>query len=140
MQGFHDMPKAVMLSLVTAAALAAGGAHVWTEGRWMADLGRMVEAMRLPQPAALPRPAPEPAPRAAPAARQEPPAREVPAEIARPSLDIVRLEPDGTALVAGRARPGQAVTVILDGRAVAMAEAGADGTFVVFAALPAEAG
>ncbi|WP_010138828.1 LysM peptidoglycan-binding domain-containing protein [Oceanicola sp. S124] len=49
-----------------------------------------------------------------------------------PSFDVVRVEPDGTTLVAGKAAPEWSVTVLLDGSRLDGAEAGEDGRFVAF--------
>ncbi|MFU8864198.1 MAG: LysM peptidoglycan-binding domain-containing protein [Rhodobacterales bacterium] len=54
-----------------------------------------------------------------------------------PSFDTVRLAPDGEALVAGRARAGSTVEILLDGEPVGTAIAGGDGAFVAFLTLPA---
>jgi len=75
--------------------------------------------------AAEPAPAAE-APEAAPA-----PAPATPSEA--PRFDVVRVEPDGAALVAGRAAPGATVEARLDGRTVASGTADASGQFVLFA-------
>ncbi|SDN52939.1 Nucleoid-associated protein YgaU, contains BON and LysM domains [Methylobacterium phyllostachyos] len=48
-----------------------------------------------------------------------------------PSFDIVRIEPSGDAVIAGRAAPGSTVAVLVDGRPVASVRAGADGQFAV---------
>jgi nucleoid-associated protein YgaU len=72
--------------------------------------------------AAPPAAAEEPAPEAA----AEPPEE---AEVA-PTFDVVRVEPDGNTLVAGRAEPGSSVTIEVDGEAVGSAEADAGGAFV----------
>ncbi|MDU8943224.1 LysM peptidoglycan-binding domain-containing protein [Ovoidimarina sediminis] len=103
-----------------------------------------------PAPEAAPAPAPEAAPEAdtetveAPAedaqpaqeeatvaaAPQETPAPpDAPAAIS-PSFDVVRVEPDGSALVAGRAAPGARVELQIDGVAVGDATADATGGFV----------
>lgn len=58
------------------------------------------------------------------------------AEEMPPSFDIVRVEPDGQALVAGRSMPGAAITILLDGEPLAEAEAGSDGRFSAFVDLP----
>ena len=50
-----------------------------------------------------------------------------------PRFDVVRVEPDGAALVAGRAAPGATVEARLDGRTVASGTADASGQFVLFA-------
>ncbi len=75
-----------------------------------------------------PSPAPEPAPVAEP----------VPAPGA-PSFDVVRVTPEGSALVAGRAEPGATVTVLADGAAIAEAEAGPTGEFVTLFQTPPSA-
>jgi nucleoid-associated protein YgaU len=49
-----------------------------------------------------------------------------------PSFDIVRVEPDGEALIAGNAAALSIVSILLDGTKVAEAEAGSDGKFVSF--------
>ncbi|WP_281070780.1 LysM peptidoglycan-binding domain-containing protein [Oceaniglobus trochenteri] len=62
-------------------------------------------------------PVPEPAP---------PPQQGHPA----PSFDIVRVEPDGSALIAGRAAPGSTVSVLLDGDEIATEQVDGQGGFV----------
>ncbi|MXQ06996.1 LysM peptidoglycan-binding domain-containing protein [Alphaproteobacteria bacterium GH1-50] len=59
------------------------------------------------------------------------------AEPARPSatFDIVRVEPDGETVIAGRASPGSTVTVLLDGEPVGEALVGPDGGFVALLSL-----
>ncbi|WP_193142174.1 MULTISPECIES: LysM peptidoglycan-binding domain-containing protein [unclassified Meridianimarinicoccus] len=54
-----------------------------------------------------------------------------------PSFDLVRVEPDGTTVVAGQARPNARVAVVLDGQTMAETRADASGSFVVFVALEA---
>jgi len=54
----------------------------------------------------------------------------VTAPVILPEFDIVRVEPDGNALIAGRARPGSNVSVQVDGTTVATSEADASGNFV----------
>ncbi|WP_196222881.1 LysM peptidoglycan-binding domain-containing protein [Pseudooceanicola algae] len=49
-----------------------------------------------------------------------------------PSFDIVRMEGDGTALVAGQAAPNTSVSIQLDGVEIDRSLAGADGRFVSF--------
>ncbi len=52
-----------------------------------------------------------------------------------PSFDTVRLAPDGEALVAGRAAPGDTVDILLDGVVVGDAMVGGDGAFAAFLSL-----
>ena len=54
------------------------------------------------------------------------------AEIAPPRFDVVRVDPDGTTLVAGVAAPLWSVAVLVDGTATETLEAGNDGQFVTF--------
>ena len=54
---------------------------------------------------------------------------------AGPALDLVRVEPDGRAQIAGRAAAGTEVLLRLDGVEVGRAEAGADGSFFTFLSL-----
>lgn len=62
-------------------------------------------------------------------------AEEVAAEVIRPSFDVVRVEPDGTTLIAGAGVAGGMVQILLDGASVAEAETGADGKFASFLTL-----
>ena len=55
--------------------------------------------------------------------------------LAGPVLDLVRVEPDGQAQIAGRAEAGAEVLLRLDGVEVGRAEAGADGSFFTFLSL-----
>ncbi len=70
---------------------------------------------------------------AAPGAAVEPPAAEganpEPAA-GGPGIDLVRVEPDGSAVVAGTAEPGSKVTILADASPVAEVDADASGNFV----------
>jgi nucleoid-associated protein YgaU len=85
-----------------------------------------------------PQPAAE-APDAAVPASDEAAAAVPPAAPPAPRIDVFRLEPDGTALVAGRAAPGWQVALMLDGAPLATAKAGEDGAFAQFIEVPASA-
>ncbi|MEM0949052.1 MAG: LysM peptidoglycan-binding domain-containing protein [Pseudomonadota bacterium] len=52
-----------------------------------------------------------------------------------PSFDLVRVEPDGRALIAGRSAPGTRVEVTVDGEVIADTTADASGGFVALADL-----
>ncbi|MDA5094358.1 LysM peptidoglycan-binding domain-containing protein [Aliiroseovarius sp. KMU-50] len=52
-----------------------------------------------------------------------------------PQFDIVRVEPDGSAVIAGQATPGANVAVMLDGIEAGRAEADASGNFVALLSL-----
>lgn len=112
------------------ATLSAGTTRIALAVCAVAALGGAYVALRstsAPEPAAAPEPASEAAvPDAAP-----------PAAAAAPSLDLVRVEPDGSAVVAGRAAPGARVTIYAEDVPLAEAEADASGAFVaVFRAPP----
>lgn len=66
------------------------------------------------------------------------PAPETPdvAAIAPPSIDEVRLEPDGLTIIAGRAAPGSDVLVLLDGAETTAVTAGPGGSFAAITTLP----
>ncbi|MEO8532062.1 MAG: Ig-like domain-containing protein [Deltaproteobacteria bacterium] len=49
-----------------------------------------------------------------------------------PSFDLVRVEADGSAIIAGQAEPGATVEVMIDGVALATASADSTGKFVTF--------
>lgn len=55
---------------------------------------------------------------------------------ATPTFDVVRLDPEGNAVVAGVAIPGAEVQVLIDGAEAARATAGADGKFVALFSVP----
>ncbi len=58
------------------------------------------------------------------------------ADMAPPSFDLVRVAPDGSALVAGRAAPEARVAVLVDGELVGEATSDWSGSFVVMFTLP----
>ena len=63
-----------------------------------------------------------------------PPAKMTPAQPA-PVLDTLRIEPDGVAVMAGRATPLADVDIMLNGTSIATATADATGAFVAFPSL-----
>ncbi len=62
-------------------------------------------------------------------------------EIIPPSFDVVRVEPDGTAVIAGQANPGGRISVQVDGIDLhgATAQVGPDGRFVMITDVPQKA-
>ncbi|MEO0380500.1 MAG: LysM peptidoglycan-binding domain-containing protein, partial [Pseudomonadota bacterium] len=81
--------------------------------------------------------APEDVVKAAPeVASAEPDTAPESPEIAPPSIDEVRLEPDGLTIIAGRAAPGSEVSVLLDGDSTASVTAGPGGSFAAITLLP----
>lgn len=66
----------------------------------------------------------EPAPAAPSAPAVQP-------EVALPSFDTVRVEPGGSAIIAGRAAPGAEITIKHNGQVIASGVANADGAFAI---------
>ncbi|MCV6598385.1 MAG: hypothetical protein OIF40_15030, partial [Mangrovicoccus sp.] len=56
---------------------------------------------------------------------------------AGPSIDLARIEADGSALVGGRGRPGAEIELLVDGRVLWQGAAGPDGSFAALFDLPA---
>ncbi|MEM6462921.1 MAG: LysM peptidoglycan-binding domain-containing protein [Pseudomonadota bacterium] len=61
----------------------------------------------------------------------EAPAPEASVVLPAPTFDLVRVEPDGSTLIAGQAVPGTAVEVIANGQVIVTTQAGASGDFAV---------
>ncbi|MEI6799591.1 MAG: LysM peptidoglycan-binding domain-containing protein, partial [Pseudomonadota bacterium] len=76
-----------------------------------------------------------PAPAATDAATTAPAATVAPAAVA-PTFDVMRLDPNGSALVAGQVADGAMVTLLVDGAQVATATADGTGKFVAMFDLP----
>ena len=57
------------------------------------------------------------------------------APVVLPSFDVVRIEPDGSAVIAGEAAPGSAVALMLGDTEVSRTEADGSGRFVAFLSL-----
>ena len=69
-----------------------------------------------------------------------PPNDKLPAAPIKPSFDVVRVDADGNALVAGRAAPRANIRVLLDGAEVSQAATDAGGSFAaIFSVPPADA-
>jgi nucleoid-associated protein YgaU len=113
--------KALAAAAAIVGALAAG-AYLLRPGSETVAVAPPTEVAPAPDVAA---PAAEPLEDVAAA---EAPAEE--AEASAPRFDVVRVEPDGNTLVAGRAEPGSSVTIEVDGVAVGSAETDAGGAFV----------
>ncbi|GGD29458.1 LysM peptidoglycan-binding domain-containing protein [Sinisalibacter lacisalsi] len=87
-----------------------------------------------PAPEAQPAPETEPEPDAAPEPASQPEA-EAPPPLA-PDFDIVRIRPDGGALVAGRAEPGARISVLVEGEEMVETLADRGANFVAMFSLP----
>ena len=69
------------------------------------------------------------------AADAQPPEETDAAPVAAPTFDIVRIEPDGSTLIAGQGVAESAIRVLLDGKDIAEAQADRDGKFVSLLAI-----
>lgn len=112
------------MSVAARAGLLACGAAVVAVAGWFA-IARGPE----PEPVAVPLAAVEPVAEAAKPAVAAEPVASVAAPVL-PGFDVVRVEPDGTATVAGSAAAGAKVSLRVDGAEVAAAQADAQGKFV----------
>jgi nucleoid-associated protein YgaU len=138
--------SAVAYLLLGAVAVVVGGVLIYGARQEMpeeapAEVAAVAEPEAVEPEAAPEEPAAEaaateePAPETAAAAPEETPAEPAPEaaegepDIA-PEFDVVRVEPDGNALIAGRAAPGATVAVQIDGATVTTAEADSRGNFV----------
>jgi len=112
----------------------------------------VAEAVSEPAPEPTPEPAPEPASEPAPEPVEDTPASEAaetadaasePAPEATPALpdapkfDVVRVEADGTTLVAGQAVSGADVDILLNEAVIHTAQPGSDGKFAAFLSIAA---
>ncbi|MBM3478941.1 MAG: LysM peptidoglycan-binding domain-containing protein [Alphaproteobacteria bacterium] len=94
-----------------------------------------------PPPIAVPTPAPQPPVAAAPAPAVAVPAPAPPApQRVAPSFDVVRISPDGIAVIAGRAEPGTLVVVMDGDREIGRATADARGEWVLVPTSPLASG
>lgn len=85
----------------------------------------------VPEAAASPAAVPEPAPAALAAAATGVAAPAVEAALPEPSFDIIRIEPDGQSIVAGRAEPFSEWILLNNGSPIASVRADANGEWVV---------
>ncbi|MEO9574204.1 MAG: Ig-like domain-containing protein [Tateyamaria sp.] len=112
-------------TLIGAAALVAVGAigaALWVNSNSVDDTPEVVvEAAVAPEVAPTPK---------------EPAGDPEIAQIAPPSIDEVRLEPDGLTIIAGRATPGSEVSVLLDGNSKASVTTDPGGSFAAITLLP----
>ncbi|MCE6961695.1 LysM peptidoglycan-binding domain-containing protein [Cereibacter sphaeroides] len=128
------------------AALAAGGAAAAATAGWIGWTARQVPvdtAANPSPPAAVPAPSEAPPQAAAApgaAAAPAPAPSPAPPEVAvvLPAFDVVRIESDGSALVAGRAQQGAEVEVLIDGEEAAETTADAANRFAVMFSIPAD--
>ncbi len=147
MAGFKDMGTAARSALLAGGAVitAAAGYGLWSVNQVAPPADLMTETQPPPdadQTAGAPAAADATADPAAIAPKPsiaapvdgDPPASDdaaQPADTNGPTFDLVRVEPDGQALVAGKAAPGAQVVLRLDGEALSATTADAQGNFVV---------
>ncbi len=131
------MSRPLVVAGVLVAASAAAAAYVLRPPppaavQPIAPVAARVEPAPTPPPAVIvPPPAPVPALAPAPS----PPAAAAPAP-APPSFDVVRVSPQGSAVIAGRAEPGADVVVFDGTREVARTRADRRGEFVALPPAP----
>ncbi|GAB5446179.1 LysM peptidoglycan-binding domain-containing protein [Gymnodinialimonas sp.] len=90
-------------------------------------------------PVAAVEPAPDPSPSPSPTPSPEPEVAQGPEaapEFIAPLLDLVRVDPGGNTVIAGRTSPDLPVALLLDGLQIAETRADAGGDFVVLLNLP----
>ncbi len=125
MAGIGGIGAVKLTALALAGAAAAGGAW-WFAAPEVRQPVMAVPPVETPPVVASPAPevVPEPVPQPDPLA---------------PGFDVVRVDRDGAALVAGRGVAGTTLALRLDGVRVAEVPVGADGQFVAFFDVPAVA-
>jgi nucleoid-associated protein YgaU len=123
------------IAVVIGVAAAAG--IFWQQNS--AELDVIAAAPPQPEAVAVPEPAPQPDAVATPAPPTEPIAP-VATQPKPPSFDVVRIEQDGSALIAGRAEPGSEVAVLVDSAEIARAATDRTGGFAaLFTLAPSDA-
>jgi len=113
--------RAVLALLVGVAVVVAASAV------WMAHHMQSIDQLTMPRLAQVEHAQPAPSP--APAAKPEP-------SPVKPSFDIVRVSPDGRAVLAGRAAPGAEVVVQQGKQELGRAKADASGDWVMLPDAP----
>jgi nucleoid-associated protein YgaU len=125
------------LTIAGAVVVAAGVAGAYFGGYFDPDQPDPVPvAQPAPKPAAEPAAKPAPEPVATPPAPKPEPAPEPESVVYDPPrFDVVRVEPDGSTLVAGVAAVGAKLDVLLDAAVLVQTEPGGDGKFATFLAI-----
>lgn len=135
--GIFDRPDDVVVAVPEPAALVAPEPVAEPEPE---PLSPEPVAKADPDPVA-PQPEPGPAPSEAPdvAATEDVAAAETvapEADTPAPRFDLVRVEPDGTTLIAGTGAPDTEIVIVMDGAEFGRATSDASGAFVSFLSLP----
>lgn len=116
-------PPRVVIAAIAVLGAGLGAALLW-RGQPQTTAPETAAPAAVPPIAATPATPPSVAP--SPAA----PSPAVTAAEATPRFDIVRVTPEGTAVIAGRAAPDADVTILADGKAIGHVTADAAGEFV----------
>ena len=116
------------------AALAVGAVALIGGGVWYA--GRVPAVVTEPAAVETVEPSAKPEPEAKSEVQPEAKAEVAPpVATPAPAFDVVRVEPDGSAVIAGSAAPGARVVFLMDGTEVGEAKADAQGKFAAVLAL-----
>lgn len=125
------MKRALIIGAVGVALLGVALALTWLDqtGESLMDAAPPAAVRSDPGPSvSAAAPAPEPA---APPDRDPEPSRPEPRPGAPPSFDVVRITPQGNAVIAGRAEPHSTVTVLDGGRTIGQSIADQRGEWVL---------
>ncbi|WP_341861367.1 hypothetical protein [Gymnodinialimonas sp. 57CJ19] len=136
---FGSSSGAIGATVVGAVVVVAGavGFTVFNSGSEAPDASPVTVA----EPDAEPVAAPEPVAEIAAAQSPEPAADPTPADpapvltVEAPRLDLLRVNADGTAVIAGRTAPNLSITIFLDGEGIAETTADGAGDFVAMLTL-----
>ncbi|WP_321832428.1 LysM peptidoglycan-binding domain-containing protein [Thalassovita sp.] len=126
--GVFDREEPANVTEAPATATPVETAPVETTAVETADA---VETPAQPEPSETPEPAPETT-EAAEATPEETTPEAAPVLPDAPSFDVVRIEADGTTLVAGQAVSGSDVDILLNEAVIHTAQPGSDGKFAAF--------
>lgn len=130
--------KAVLFLL---GGVAAAGGTAYVTGMldpWLAGQAPIVAS--LSEDEAQPEATQEPDAPAAPAEEEPAAAGDQAGTDAAPTFDLVRIEPDGSLVIAGNAAPGSTIELLIGDDVIATAEAGEYGDFVAVLDEPLEPG
>ena len=135
-------PLVLFLGIAIVAILALLGFTYpkWAPASWMQQAAAPVAEPAAPAAetaATAAEPAAPAAAEAAPAAEPAEPAVTAPV---KPTFDVVRVEPDGSAVVAGRAAPAADVQVTISGNELGAAKVTENGEWVIVTTTPIEPG
>ncbi|MGY6708887.1 MAG: LysM peptidoglycan-binding domain-containing protein [Rhizobiaceae bacterium] len=120
-------------------AYLTGSLDPWVEPE-QSVVAALPEAEALPEPAALRQEAAEEVDESASVVEEETSETADGEDLIIPAFDLVRVEPDGSVVIAGRAAPDATVEVLTGSRVIATVQAGPDGDFAAVLDDPLEPG